>query len=52
MVESLDIYPDFGYDSGIVQHDEYKFQGWSFIKDYVTKNNKYERLNNYIAAQI
>ncbi len=52
MVESLDTYPDFGYDSGIVQHDEAKFQGWAFIKDYVTKNNKYERLNNYIAAQV
>lgn len=48
MIESLDVYPDFGYNSGIIQLNETRFQGWSLFKDYVITNSKYERLANYI----
>jgi transcription initiation factor TFIIIB Brf1 subunit/transcription initiation factor TFIIB len=48
IIEQLNIVPDFGFP--LLQYEE-EIKGWELMKDHISNNSKYERVNNFIDAQ-
>lgn len=52
MVESNEIKPDFGFQNILTSYEKLRdTSGWIMIWDYIKSNEKFERLENYVAMR-